>query len=132
MRDLTQGRAFHGEFTSADASALSEANSRITLYSIENAGTITLASNERVVITDIFVLAGAALTVTLYDGGDNSVAAGERILLGNFAANGGLNGPLATPHYCQRGPTNGYPKVKTSGAGQVDVTIRGVIERMGQ
>lgn len=124
-RDWTQhGKPFHGEFTSADASALNEANSRATLYPPGSTTGLTLGATEVVVVTDIDVVAGAALTVTLYDGADNSVAAGERLLLGNFPANGGISSHLNVPHYCQAGT---YPKVKTSGAGQVDVTIRGVI-----
>lgn len=123
-------RPFHGEFTSADASALSEENSRFALYL--NKGTaaktaLTLASNEQVVITDIFVLAGAALTVTLYDGANNTPAAGERILLANFSANGGCSSILHTGHACLGGT---YPKVKTSGAGQIDATIRGYIQTL--
>lgn len=137
MSYQSHGRPFHGEFTSADASGLSEANSRFALYTAGNTpAAITLAANERVVITDIFVLVGATgLTVTLYDGANNSVAAGERILLGTFAANGGVSSSLQTPHFCQKnadtGTPVGYPKVKTSGAGQIDATIRGYIETIG-
>lgn len=129
MRDQTQGRPFHGEFSSADASALNEASSRFSLYGAGSTSAITLASHERVVITDIAIVAGAALTVTLYDGSDTTVGGGEQILKGDFAANGGISSRLAVPHY---GQTGSYPKVKTSGAGQIDVTIRGVIEKLGQ
>lgn len=129
MRDQTQGRPFHGEFSSADASALSEANSRFALYPAGSTSALTLAANERVVITDVAVVTGAALTVTLYDGADTTASGGEQILKGSFAANGGISSALAVPHY---GQTASYPKVKTSGAGQIDVTIRGVIERTGQ
>lgn len=119
--------AFHGEFTSADASALSEANSRFALYQTV-AGTrsaIALGVSDQVVITDIdIVVGGTGLTVTLYDGDNNTVAAGERILLGTFAANGGISAHLQVPHYCL---TQSYPKLKASAAGQVDATIRGHI-----
>jgi hypothetical protein len=129
MKTYPEGRPFHGEFSSANASGLSEVNSRFALYAANSLSTITLAANEQVVITDIFVLAGAALTVTLYDGADNVVAGGEQVLKGNFAANGGVAEVLGTPHYCQVAT---YPKVLTSGAGQIDCTIRGVIVRQGQ
>lgn len=122
------GRPFHGEFTSSDASGLSEANSRFTLYDTgKNA--IALASNDQVVITDYLIVAGSALTVQLYDGADTTVSAGERIAQGNLAANGGVSKTFHTPHYVKQAT---YPKVKTSGAGQVDVIIQGVIVRHGQ
>lgn len=123
------GVPFHGEFTSADASALSEENSRILLYGAGSTTAVTLTSNDQVVITDLKVVCGASgLIVTVYDGANNTVAAGERIDLGTYAANGGIMGSFAVPHYCQKGT---WPKVKTSGAGQIDVQIRGTIHRIG-
>lgn len=127
------GKSFHGEFTSADASALSEANSRIALYDIDK-NAITLAANERVVITHLFGIGGSALTVTVYDGENATPAAGERILLGNFGATGGVDTTFGgVPHHCKGNNSTatplGYPKVKASGAGQIDVTIHGYIER---
>src|SRR5262245_1591277 len=115
MRDQRQGRPFTGVFSSADASALSETNSRFTLYSAANTpAAITLTANERCVITDIDVVVGASsLTVTLYDGADNTPGNGEQISKGNFAANGGISSHLVVPHY---GTQATYPKVKTSGA----------------
>jgi len=123
------GRPFHGEFSSADASALSEVNSRFALYASNSLAAVTLAANEQVLITDIDVVCGGTgLTVTLYDGADTTVSAGEQVLKGTFAANGGISSHLLVPHYCQVGT---YPKVKASAAGQVDVTVRGVIVRHG-
>ena len=123
------GRPFHGEFSSADASALSEVNSRFSLYASNSLAAVTLAANEQVLIADIDVVCGGTgLTVTLYDGADTTVSAGEQVLKGTFAANGGISSHLLVPHYCQVGT---YPKVKTSAAGQVDVTVRGVIVRHG-
>jgi phage baseplate assembly protein gpV len=126
LADVGQGGIpFHGEFSSADASALNEANSRVLLYRGGSVAAYTLAATERVVITDFDVVCGASgLTVTLYDGDNTTVAAGETINKGTFAANGGISSHLTTPHFCQLGT---WPKVKTSGAGQIDVTIRGVI-----
>lgn len=125
MSMLGRGTPFHGEFSSADASALSEANSRFRLYPAGGDDTITLASTQQVVVTDIFLLTGnTALTVSIYDGGDNNVGAGEVLVAGDFGANGGVNETAHIPHYCQEGT---YPKVKTSGAGQINASIRGVI-----
>lgn len=64
MQRIPDGRPFHGEFSNADASALNEANSRFSLYGAGSTSTITLASNDQVLITDLSIIAGAALTVT--------------------------------------------------------------------
>jgi len=124
MSVLQLGRPFVGVFSSADASALSEANSRFTLTLAGKTSAYSLGAAEQVALTDLDVVAGAALTVTVYDGSDTSVGTGEQALKGSFAANGGISAHLVVPHFCQAGT---YPKVKTSGAGQIDVTVRGVI-----
>lgn len=122
------GTPIHGEFTSADASALTEENSRILLYGPGSTTAVTLASTDQVVITDLKLICGATgLTVTVYDGANNTVAAGERITMGTFAANGGEAQNFTTGHYCQVGT---WPKVKTSAAGQIDVQIRGFVYRV--
>lgn len=125
MTSFATGAVFHGEFSSSDASALSEANSRILLYGAGSTTAITLASTDRVHITDILIVAAVALTVTIYDGADNTAGAGEVVAYGDFAANGGVAHSTAlSPHVCQAGT---WPKVKTSGAGAVKVVIRGRI-----
>jgi hypothetical protein len=129
MSLLQLGKPFVGVFSSADASGLSEANSRFTLTLAGQTAAYSLASDEQVLISDVDLVAGAALTVTLYDGSDTTAGAGEQILAGSFAANGGISSHNLTPHACQQAS---YPKVKTSGAGQIDCTIRGVIVRHGQ
>lgn len=120
-----QARFFHGEFSSADASALTEPNSRFTLY--ETSGTaITLAPNERVIVTDFTLQLGASgLTVQIYEGADATPGAGEIIFKGTLAANGFANAFFSAPHYLATPAT--YPKLKTSAIGQVDCNIRGVI-----
>lgn len=123
------GVPFHGEFSSADASALSEANSRFTLYGAGSATALTLASTDRVTITDVKLMVGSsALTATVYDGANATVDAGETVTTGDYAANGGEAQNFTTPHICQTGT---YPKVKTSGAGAVKAQIRGTIVRVG-
>lgn len=119
----------HGEFSSSDASDLSESNSRFTLYGAGKASVGTLAATDQVVVTDVKVMVGSsALTVTLYDGSDATVDAGETITVGDYAANGGEAQNFSCPHVCQSGT---YPKVKTSGAGAVKVQLRGYIRRAG-
>src|SRR5262245_26644641 len=122
------GSPFVGVFSSSDASGLSESNSRFTLTLAGRTTAYSLGATDQVLITDIDLTAGAALTVTLYDGSDTTAGTGEQILKGNFAANGGISSHNLIAHACQQGS---YPKVKTSGAGQIDCTIRGVLVRSG-
>lgn len=125
----TTGAVVHGEFSSADASGLSEPNARILLYGAGSTTAATLDANDYVVITDVFALCGATgLTVTIYDGANNSAGAGEVVVKGTFAANGGLAWNLSAPHVCQKGT---WPKVLTSAAGQIDVSIKAYIYRAG-
>lgn len=131
---MLAGKPFHGEFSSADATALSEENARFTLYGNQGSTVktaITLASNEQVVITDIYVsVATGTPLVQIFDGSNNSPAAGEKIFEAKMADN--TNGNIAprervalvTPHYCLQGT---YPKCKADSAVQVYAIIRGVI-----
>ncbi len=129
MNGYLGGAAIHGEFSSADASALSEANSRILLYGAGSTTALTLNANDHVTITDLKVIAGSALTVTVYDGTDATPDAGEVITTGDYAANGGEAQPgMQTPFTCQKGT---WPKVKASAAGNVKVQIRATIFRVG-
>lgn len=123
------GVPFHGEFSSADASGLTEANSRFTLYGPLKTA-VTLDSNDVVQVTGVLIAAPTNAFITkVYDGADNVVDAGETIARVNTtAANPCVAWTDGVPHFCQKGT---YPKVITSGAGQVDVTIRGYIVRKG-
>ena len=123
------GVPFHGEFASADASALTEANGRLTLYGAGSTDALTLGANDQVTITDIDVSVGAsALEVRVYDGANNADGGGEVVCRFNLPVNGSAFRTLASPHVCQKGT---YPKVITSGAGAVDAIIHGYIERLG-
>jgi hypothetical protein len=115
----------HGDFSSADASALNEANSRISLYDDGGIIAAILGATQSIYITDISFVIGAALTVTIYDGIDTTASSGEIIMKGNYAANGGHDKKFVMPFQCKAGT---YPKVKTSGAGQIDVQMRGYIK----
>jgi hypothetical protein len=122
------GAVFHGEFSSADASALTEPNSRFLLYGAGSTSAVTLNANDEVTVTDLKIMAGSALTVTVYDGSDATADAGEVISAGDYAANGGEAQNFTAPHVCQKGT---YPKLKASGAGTVKAQIRGYICRKG-
>lgn len=119
------GIPFHGEFTSADASALTEAASRFTLYVAHATTAITLLSGDKVVVIDLWFWSVGAVAVSIYEGADATVDAGEKIWgTATVTANANVFQSLAVPHYCQAGR---YPKVKTGAAGQIDAIIRGVI-----
>ena len=125
---LWPGVPFHGEFSSADAHALSEPNSRFSLYGPESTSAITLDSNDEVIITDVIINNASAgtLLIQIYDGANNTVDAGETVLtakVGTLATTGGV---FQTGHHCQKGT---YPKVITDTSGQVYVSIKGLIHR---
>lgn len=119
---------FHGSFGSADASGLSETNSRVALYPMRSTSAITLDSTDVVAITDFVITVGGTIRVQIYDGSDNSVGAGEEITELVLAANTSGSHHLRTPHECQAGT---YPKIKTNASGDVQVTMHGFIERAG-
>lgn len=120
---------FHGEFASADASALTEANGRFALYGAGSTTSLTLDANDEVVITDWELSTGAsALECRIYDGANNADGAGEVVARVNLPANGYAGKILGSPHVCQKGT---YPKLITSGAGAVDGVIHGYIRRVG-
>jgi hypothetical protein len=113
---------FHGEFSSSDTSALSEANSRFALYGSRSTAAITLDATDVVTITDIAITsAGTNLTVSIYDGANATVDAGELIHKAIIPTNTVQSLSLLTAQDCQKGT---YPKLKASGSGQVDAVIR--------
>jgi len=127
MTSIAQGQPFHGEFTSTDATELSETGQRFTMYRSQGATVktaVTLAANEQVVITDIFLHCELAMTVWVFDGANNTPNNGESILRSSFAINSGCGFQLNVPHYCLQGT---YPKLKTSTAAKIDAIIRGFI-----
>ena len=121
--------AFHGEFSSADASGLAEATARFRLYPVRSKTELSVGAADVVIMTEVCIdYSGAtARQITVYDGSDVTADSGEIIARATLAQNSQYNHPAAVvPHECQAGT---YPKVLAAGAGQVDVTIRGTIER---
>src|SRR5207248_11701140 len=122
---IAKGAPFHGEFSSADATALTEPTSRVLLYVAGTTTAITLLATDFVCITDIVIVCASGMVVTLYDGADTPVGAGEVIVKGTFGANGGVSQTgLLTPHYCQVGT---WPKLKSTVGAQVDCYLHGNI-----
>ncbi|HYE76651.1 MAG TPA: hypothetical protein VEI97_01565 [bacterium] len=119
--------AVRGEFSSADARALSESDARVTLYPASSTTALTLASTDVFRISAAVITAGTTgnLIVTLYDGANASVAAGERLLRVSVLSNSTVVVPLPQAIYCQAGT---YPKVLADAAGDVNVTLTGAIE----
>ena len=119
--------AVRGEFSSADARALTEENARVTLYPASSTTALSLASTDVVRISAAVITAGTTgnLIVTLYDGANNTVAAGERLLRVSVLQNSTVVVPLPQAIYCQAGT---YPKVLTDAAGDVNVTLTGAVE----
>jgi len=119
------GLVVHGEFSSADASSpATEADARIKFYRPGDTTEYVLEATEGFVITDYVLTTGAAITVTLYGGDNVTAVAGERYLNNLFPADGGAAMPLVTPFHFAEGV---YPKIRTSGAGQIDFSASGYI-----
>lgn len=109
------GRSVKLQFTSSDASTAA----LMTIYDDNNAA-VTLGANERLLVDTLTAnLASAVLLVTVFgdDNADASVTAGERIAAFGPGANVFVAGEEG--YTCKVGIT---PKVKASGAGQVDIT----------
>lgn len=122
---MTQtGPAFHGELISADASA----GVAMTLYGESSVTSLSLNAADVLAVTDVTIVCGAALTVTVFGGANQTLDAGETITAGDFAANGGINASFNTPYMGQLGCG---VNVVASGAGAVKVQVKGWIQRRG-
>lgn len=126
---ITGGVPIRGEFSSADATALTEANSRLLLYGQGSASAVTLTANDHVLIHSVTVSSAATnALVQVYDGADNAVDAGEEIFGAIIPTNTNTSALFGVPVCCQKGR---YPKVKASAAGNVRVQFRGMVVRAG-
>src|SRR6185295_15939538 len=96
-----------------------------TLYSVNSKTSFTIGATDKIFITDLWIWSVAAVVVNVYDGADNTVDAGEKIIGTTSAVTANWNAyfPFVVAFGCQTGT---YPKVK-AGAGQIDVLIRGFI-----
>lgn len=125
---ITTGEVVHGEFTSADASTAAA----FTIYGKQATNGATarptrpIVAGERLIVTDVYISSVTALTVNVFDdsNADGLVTAGEKIAAVALGALGVSSQRFDSGHYCNPGTT---PKLKASGAGQVDAIIRGVI-----
>lgn len=116
---MEQGEPVNIEFSSADASTAAE----VTL-STNDGSTRTLAANEVLLVDSLNAAVGTGVTATVIDDadGDGAVDAKERIAVfaeGNGNAYFGCEG--------RGGKVGVTPKVKGSGAGQIDITGSGRI-----
>lgn len=121
---MPRGEEVHGEVHSTDATTAVE----VPLYDADGQ-TVTVTSTTRLVVTDVmFVTAVAGDGYVFFDNDDdNALDAGETIIRGTVAANGGIamsyNG---TPRF---GKLGGKPHVIHGAAGAVDVLLTGYILR---
>lgn len=115
-----------GSFESSDARTLDEPTSRLTLYKmVDDVPTaVTLAADDIVEISDLHAYVTTTMIVSVYDGADNVVGAGELISKLSLSTLGANDVPMSfeTPHKCSIGT---YPKVITTLAGVVAVQLRG-------
>ncbi len=124
-----RGRPIHGELSSADQSTAAA----IPFYedSEDSSGgqtALTLASDEFLSITDIIIIYAAndVLEVFLNADKDGTKDAGETVVKGTVAANGGIAKSFLQP---RAGSAGAIPYLKTGAAGQVDVNFTGFIQK---
>lgn len=127
---MHKGRPVHFEldFTATTTAAA------VVIYGVPSASesaapVISLASNERLIITDVILSVEAGALVELFadHDGDGNVDDGERIVGGFFGDTGGAVQLISARRYCKPGQT---PKIK----GDTDVNGRvighGFIEKV--
>lgn len=122
-----RGEEVSFELSVADASTAQP----VVLYTIGSGAAgrqvRALASNERLVISDVCFASAVALSGDFYDGSGAAPAAGERIVpIVSTTSVGTMYPSFQVPHYCQTGKT---PRVKTAAAGQFTLTGQGYIIR---
>lgn len=117
------GRPFRGEVDSADASS----GVGFTLYEEGSLTPYTLKPNEYLVIQSVQVVTAAGGDTHVFLGEDSTAGAGETVVRGEFAANGGIVQDLDPPH----AGVVGHTPFLSAPAGNVDAVIRGGIRRGG-
>lgn len=124
----TFGALLHGEFSSANASALTEAASRFALYGGGLTTALTLGAKDVVYVSALVIACGSnALTVTIYDGADNVADPGELVArVSLLAGTSSIIDFSQSARKCQIGT---YIHLKTSGAGQIDGVLYGNVNR---
>lgn len=112
-------RPFHGELVTSDASTAQT----VTLYDSDK-NPFVLRTDERLVIEQAMLVCGAAMTVDFFEDidNDNNVDNGERIISGDFGANGGAQG-LFCARYCKLNVSS--LKVKANNAGGIRLIVHG-------
>lgn len=114
-----QGAPFRGEVNSADASS----GVTLALYKDGSLVAYTLLANEYLEIHSIQTVTAPGGDVEIFIGADVTPAAGEYIVRGTFAANGGVVQELVLPHTGRPG----HLVRAVAPAGALDVIVRGTI-----
>lgn len=121
---MYQGEEVHGELHSTDASGGLE----VPLYEAGRTDVRTLLSSEILVITDAEIISvpGGDVSLFLDANDDNTLDAGETVLRGTVAANGGIaRSFVGTPRF---GVEGAKPHI-IAPAGVVDVLFTGFIKK---
>jgi len=113
---LNHGDASSGESVTSDEGGLFRSGSLTA---------VALAADEYLEVHSIQVVSAVGGAVHVFAGADNNAGAGETLVRGTVAANGGLVQELKPPHVC-KAAHQVYAKAPV---GAIDVVIRGGIRR---
>lgn len=128
MQEINIGRHVHGELHSTDASAGVE----VPLFDVQNANAAyTLQADEYLAVESVFVIAVAGGDVRLFfdndAGGGVDLDAGEVLVRGTFAANGGVERSWSAPFF-KRGQDGGKLRV-VAPVGVIDVEVNAFVRK---
>ncbi len=123
MARLAIGRPVHGEVHSTNASSGVE----IILYTSGGIAVDTIGATERLIVTSVrFVAVVSADTYVHVGTSASTPAAGEFVMRGTFAANGGFAGPLDENYVGAKGS---LPFI-TAASGVADAFLTGFISEV--
>lgn len=126
-----QGEPFRGEFSAVDATTqvlTTAAGHQFSLFAAGSTTAITVNTGDRVMISDILLVAQATDTFTIYDGTDINADVGEKLATVRVSTNNGYAAvSLNTPAVCQ---ASIVPKIiGSSTVANLVATIYGVVKR---
>lgn len=116
-----KGRPFQAQYSGSSAGS----GVALTLYTSALATTDTVASDERIAVTDFMLISvpGGACAIYAAD----AATTGFKFAGGTVAANGGFAGECKTPFFGKKGEELWV----VAPTGQVDVFVRGFIVKAG-
>lgn len=129
MSNLPKYVPFKGYLSRSDCATGTEANTRFTLKDMEG-NPITLGSSDIVVLETFVCYPASTIVVQVYDGPDNTVAAGGAETA--FTSKPGTAGNTPNHNWGRGWPcaAGTYPKIKTGSDVQIDATITGYVKQL--